>query len=81
MGKSSDQPKGILADWLGLLSADGSALHTAGNRVKLYFEGNEAFLEMREAIEMAERFVHLEMYLFLSDEVGHAIADSLSGAA
>lgn len=73
--------EGLLNQWLGQLSRDGSALETRGNRVRLFFEGDEAFCAMREAIESAERYIHQEMYMFQSDEVGWAMAEAFAGAA
>lgn len=35
---------------------------------------------MREAIEGTEKYDHLEIYMFLSDDVGWAIAESLAVA-
>ena len=64
------EKQGLLSKWLGLLSRDGSAVQSCGNRVELFFEGDDAFREMRDAIEAAEIYVHQEMYMFLSDEVG-----------
>lgn len=43
MGQDREEQKGILSQWLGLLSHDGSAIETHGNRIKLYFEGDEEF--------------------------------------
>ncbi len=75
------EDEGLLNKWLGCLSRDGSALETVGNRVQLFFEGDDAFREMWEAIEGAEHYVHQEMYMFLSDEVGWALAEAFAGAA
>ncbi len=52
------EDEGLLNKWLGCLSRDGSALETVGNRVQLFFEGDDAFREMWEAIEGAEHYVH-----------------------
>ena len=60
--------------WLAGLSKQGAAVMTRENLVELFFEGDEAFEAMIEAIRGAEVFVHLEMYMFLSDEVGWSIA-------
>lgn len=45
-----------------------------GTVVDLYFSGDEVFRAMADEIEKAQRFVHLEIYMFLSDGVGRAIA-------
>ena len=75
------EKQGLLSEWLGLLSRDGSAVQSCGNRVELFFEGDDAFREMRDAIEAAEIYVHQEMYMFLSDEVGWTLAESFAGVA
>ncbi|MFT6239072.1 MAG: cardiolipin synthase [Paracoccaceae bacterium] len=67
--------------WTEELARDGSAVLTKGNKVDLYFEGKEAFAAMRSEIAGAERFVNLEMYMFLSDRVGRAIAEELGRKA
>lgn len=67
--------------WIDELASDGSAVLTKGNKVNLYFEGEEAFAAMRNEIAGAERFVNLEMYMFLSDRVGRAMAEELGRKA
>lgn len=67
--------------WTETLARGGSALLTKGNEVTLYFEGDEAFAAMLEEIAKARSFVNLEMYMFLSDRVGRAIAGALSERA
>ena len=67
--------------WTEVLARDGSALLTEGNRVQLYFSGDETFAAMIEEVARAEQFVNLEMYMFLSDAVGEMIAKALSEKA
>lgn len=66
-----------LESWLGKLACDSSCYPTKRNRITLFFEGDEVFRAMVEDIGMAVRFVHLEMYMFLSDETGRGIAEAL----
>lgn len=70
-----------MREWLGKLSEARSAYETTGNRVELFFDGDRLFEAMREAIAGAENYVHLEMYMFQSDEVGWPIAKALGDAA
>ncbi len=47
----------------------------------LYFEGDELYAAMLDAINGATRCVRLESYIFANDEVGNAFIDALVGAA
>ncbi len=71
-------------DWLPFLrrmrNRDGGAL-SDGNRLDLYFWGDPAFDAMRKAIEGAERTIHLEIYIFMSDEVGQSFVEALARKA
>ena len=67
--------------WTEILTQDGSALLTKGNKVTLYFEGDEVFEAMCGEIAKATRFVNMEMYMFLSDRVGRVMARALSEKA
>jgi len=66
---------------LSQLAHAGGAIGTRGSKVKLYFEGDSVFRAMREAVDSAERYVHLEMYMFLSDVVGWMFAKVLCDKA
>lgn len=52
-----------------------------GNDVEVYFDGDRVYAEMLEAISSAKVFVHLEMYMFLSDDIGRKFAAALSQKA
>lgn len=52
-----------------------------GNRINTYFDGDEAFDAMLVAISNAKHFVHLEMYMFLADNIGSRFANALSQKA
>jgi cardiolipin synthase len=54
---------------------------TEGNRFDLYECGRAAFPRMLEAIEAAERFVHLESYILRADRVGSRFFDALRSRA
>ena len=51
-----------------------------GNRVRLYFRGDQAFAAMREAIGAATREVLLESYILKDDGTGRLFADALAAA-
>ena len=51
------------------------------NAVELLLDGPETLEAMREAIASAEHHVHLETYIFASDEVGTEFAEALAAKA
>jgi cardiolipin synthase len=61
-------------------SADPRGL-VPGNRVVPLVEGGETFAAMLAAIESAERFIHLETYIFNDDKVGIAFGNALVAKA
>lgn len=54
---------------------------TGGNAVELYHEGAPAFEAMLAAVERAERHVHLQSFIFRSDELGQRFIDALCRCA
>ncbi len=50
---------------------------SAGNEVALYPETNTAFARLLAAIRAARHHVHLEFFIFRSDETGKQLADAL----
>jgi cardiolipin synthase A/B len=52
-----------------------------GNEVKLYFQGVEAFRDMREATRDARGEVLLESYIFKDDSIGRMFLKEAAGAA
>lgn len=59
---------------------DGAPIHQR-NRVELFFDGDEAFEAMREAIAGARREVLLESYIFRDDQVGQQMLEALKTSA
>ena len=53
---------------------------SSGNRVTLLRDGPATFAAMLELIDGATTTVHLECYIFRSDEVGHRFGEALSQA-
>jgi cardiolipin synthase len=51
------------------------------NKVQIHFDGDATYHAMLEAISAAEHYVHLEMYMFLSDAIGNTFAQALSKKA
>lgn len=54
---------------------------SAGNTIELLHCGAELFPALRAGIEAAIMEIHLETYIFATDEVGVAVLDSLKAAA
>ncbi|HAM36616.1 MAG TPA: cardiolipin synthase B [Elusimicrobia bacterium] len=52
-----------------------------GNKLTLLNTGGEAFASMWEAMESARHTIHLETYIFYSDETGQEFADRLMAKA
>ncbi|CAN5607710.1 hypothetical protein BH24GEM3_BH24GEM3_25490 [soil metagenome] len=52
-----------------------------GNRLVLLRDGRETYVDWLTAIAGAQRWVHLENYIFLDDKVGHLFADALAERA
>lgn len=63
------------------LAKDKGADETDGNRVRLFFDADETYDAILEAVGKAEHFIHMEMYMFQEDEIGHQISTALKNAA
>lgn len=46
---------------------------TAGNEVQIFHDGEQAFKAICEAIDQAERYIHLEYYIFQGDATGEKL--------
>lgn len=51
------------------------------NEVKLYFSGEEKFQDLFDSIENAEKFIHMEYYIFKSDALGKMVIRYLTKKA
>lgn len=52
-----------------------------GNKVKIFFNGEETFASVAEAIESATQEILLETYILKDDATGHELAEHLGRAA
>ncbi|WP_428331639.1 cardiolipin synthase [Mucilaginibacter sp.] len=59
-----------------LLLHDNSPL-TGNNEVRLLLNGEEKFPQVLEALEAAERHIHMEYYIFENDGIGNQVKDIL----
>ena len=61
-------------------SAGGGAL-TYGNNVTAYFEGEDKFAALIRDIEKAEKYIHLQYYIFRNDGIGERLVEALTEKA
>ena len=78
-GRAEGMPRGERLD-RALARASDAPLR-AGNRLTLLKNGPDTYDEWLAAIGRAERWVHLDNYIFRADEIGHRFADALSEKA
>lgn len=57
------------------------AFFSRDNKVELYFSGEEKFKNLFESISKAQRYIHLEYYIFKKDELGAKVIDALAKKA
>ncbi len=75
-------PEGVFDPGFGvLLRRIDQAPIVEGNRVEVFFRGQEAFAAMQAAIESAREQVLVESYIWKDDETGHAFREVLGRAA
>ncbi len=60
-----------------LMNSDNSPI-TINNQVRLFFDGNEKFTALLDAINSATEFIHLEYYILKDDEIGNEIFNALT---
>ena len=78
-GAAADVPRGERLD-RALARASDAPLR-GGNRLALLKNGPDTYDEWLAAIRRAERWVHLDNYIFRADEIGHRFAEALSEKA
>lgn len=54
-----------------------NAAYTTNNSVSIYTDGNELFNELIYQIRQAEKYIHIQFYIFKDDELGTRILDAL----
>lgn len=57
------------------------AKYTTNNEVKVYTNGEDKFKQLIEDIRNAEKYIHVEYYIFRNDILGKAIVDELTKKA
>ncbi len=76
-----DQLNSTQRQMLQLTERVGDTKATTGNRVNLYAETPEAFAAIQDAIDQAQRSIHLEYYIWQPDRIGTKIRDQLIARA
>lgn len=64
---------------LNLMSS--KAVYTVDNDVELIFSGEDKFAALLESIEKANKYIHMEYYIFHSDQIGTKVLDALTRKA
>lgn len=64
-----------------MMTVDGGSLYTQGNAVDLYTDGTEKFEHLLKDIDEATDHIHMEYYIYRSDELGTSVRDKLIQAA
>lgn len=64
-------------DTITLLLNNNKTPLTTGNDVKILLNGDQTFADITEALQKAEKFIHLEYYIINDDNLGNYIADIL----
>jgi cardiolipin synthase len=82
LGRTVAHPGDLAEHWerlAAILFRFGGA--SAGNAIKLYFDGDEKFEDLWQAIALAKRRVWLEVYILEPDRVGARTIEELTRAA
>ncbi|MCF6334576.1 MAG: cardiolipin synthase, partial [Spirochaetales bacterium] len=77
MGSLSTTIDNDIAKTITLALQSSSAVITMNNFSRLFLSGKELFESLISDLEKAEKSIHLEYYIFRSDEIGNRIADIL----
>jgi cardiolipin synthase len=64
-----------------MLTVFESMLYTTNNEVELFTDGREKFDALIQDIDQAEDHIHLQYYIYRSDELGSEVRDALVRAA
>lgn len=64
---------------LNLMSS--KSVYTVDNDVELLFSGEDKFTSLLNCIENAKRYIHMEYYIFHSDQIGSKVLDALTRKA
>lgn len=80
-GENTYSSNGDSLKLMQLLLRNSSSILTVGNKVKVLNNGKATFDSIIEALESAQRFIHLEYYIFVNDQVGQRILEVLKRKA
>lgn len=68
-------------DTIRLMLGNSRAILAVRNNVEILQNGKAAFVSLFEALKSAERFIHMEYYIFENDRIGRRVADILIAKA
>lgn len=57
------------------------AFFSQDNSVDIFFAGEDKFEALLDSINMAERYIHMQYYIFKNDELGEKVMDALAKKA
>ena len=77
MGEISAQIDNDIAKTMILSLKSSNSIITLSNKSELFFSGEDLFNSLVDDLEKAEKSIHLEYFIFRSDNIGNRIADIL----
>lgn len=69
------------ADLIKMHLISSKSYFTQDNSVEIYHSGDEKFSALLESLDKAERFIHMEYYIFKKDNLGQKVIDVLTKKA
>lgn len=68
-------------DLVKMFLMNSEAYFTQDNKVDIFFTGEEKFKALLESIEKAEKYIHIQYYIFKSDGIGSKVLEALTRKA
>lgn len=60
-----------------LINKTANAPFTVNNKIKVFSDGEQAFMDILTSLKEAKKHIHLEFYIFRNDQIGTTIKDIL----
>ena len=71
-----ESPEGYTAIVSLIKKLKGSSVYN-GNKITFYTDGKSKFKALLEEINKAEKFIHIQYYIYMDDEIGRKVRDAL----
>lgn len=71
-----ESPEGYTAIVSLIKKLKGSSVYN-GNKITFYTDGESKFKALLEEINKAEKFIHIQYYIYMDDEIGRKVRDAL----